>query len=137
MFLNVSQAAKLAGVTRNTIYRALKSGRMSQTERGIDLAELERCFGPLKADTAQQPEAVRDAQQEQILSVMAEHSAMLREQLEFTKAQLEAAQERERRLLDIVEQQSRLLAHQPAQEQQHQHEPARQEGGLFGWLNRR
>jgi hypothetical protein len=109
---------------------------MSQTGRGIDLAELERCFGPLNANTEQQPEPLRDAQKEQLVGVLTEHSAMLREQLEFTKAQLEQAQERERRLLDIVEQQSRLLAHQPAQERERQAEP-KQEGGLFGWLNRR
>lgn len=136
MFLNVSQAAKMAGVTRNTIYRALKSGRMSQTERGIDLAELERCFGPLKVNTQEQPEPIRDAQHEQFVSVLTEQSAMLREQLEFTRHQLEQAQERERRLLDIVEQQSRLLAHQPTQVQP-QAEPKQDGGGLFGWLNRR
>lgn len=49
---SISAAARATGVDRTTIYRAIKSGRLSATttatgERGIDLAELLRVFGPL------------------------------------------------------------------------------------------
>jgi|CXWL01.1.fsa_nt_gi excisionase family DNA binding protein len=136
MYLNVSQAAKLAGVTRNTIYRALKSGRMSQTAHGIDVAELERVFGTLKVNTQDQGESLHDAQREQLVNVLSEQSAMLREQLEFTRRQLEQAQDRERRLLDIVEQQSRLLTHQPVMSSDTAQEPSQgaQDGGLLRML---
>src|SRR5262245_8717781 len=50
--LNISQAAMLAGVSRATIHKYLKSGKLSVSVNGagsrvIDVAELERVYGPL------------------------------------------------------------------------------------------
>jgi len=50
--LNISQAAKLAGVSRATIHKHLKAGKVSMSVEGdgtrvIDVAELERVYGPL------------------------------------------------------------------------------------------
>lgn len=50
----ISAAARAAGVSRTTLQRAIKSGRLSTTTdaaggRCIDLSELLRAFGPLQA----------------------------------------------------------------------------------------
>ncbi len=52
--LTLAQAAKLAGVGRATIYRAVRDGVLSATVRHdgtrvVDTAELMRVYGPLKA----------------------------------------------------------------------------------------
>lgn len=47
--LNISEAARLAGVSRNTIYEKINSGEMSRRSEGIDVAELARVFPNLKA----------------------------------------------------------------------------------------
>lgn len=51
--LSISAAAHAAGIDRRTLQRAIKSGRLSAAtnaagERGVDLAELIRVFGPLR-----------------------------------------------------------------------------------------
>jgi hypothetical protein len=49
-FLNISEAARRAGVARTTLYRDIKKGKVSATlmhdgTRGIDLSELLRAYG--------------------------------------------------------------------------------------------
>ena len=83
--LNLAQAAKAANIARSTLYRAIRQGRLSAVShpnggRGVDTAELQRCFGPLKGATEQ---TQQDA--------TAQDVALLRAQL--------AALERENRLL--------------------------------------
>ena len=51
--LTFSQATRAASVSRSTIYRYVQEGQISAArlpngKRGIDVAELERVFGPLK-----------------------------------------------------------------------------------------
>lgn len=51
--LPISEAAKLAGRDRKTLYRDIKSGRLSATvsetgEKQVDVAELSRVYGSLK-----------------------------------------------------------------------------------------
>jgi chromosome segregation ATPase len=53
MIVSVTSAAKLAGVSRTTIYEKIKAGELSRTGEGIDTAELLRVFGELK--TIKQP----------------------------------------------------------------------------------
>jgi hypothetical protein len=53
--VSLGQAAKLAGLGKTTLARAIKSGRLSATRRDdggyqIDVAELERVY-PLRAPT--------------------------------------------------------------------------------------
>ena len=59
--LTLTQAANAAGVTRPTIHKALKSGRLSGRQEGkewrIDPAELHRVYPPTrKPDTGDTPE---------------------------------------------------------------------------------
>lgn len=56
--VRLAQAARLAGVHRTTIFRAIQSGRLSVTTthdgaRRVDVAELERVFGTLRSDATQ------------------------------------------------------------------------------------
>ena len=110
---SISAAARATGVDRTTIYRAIKSGRLSATttatgERGIDLAELLRVFGPLPQ--AQQGEDVALPH-----SATPEHTAdatlikVLQEQLQQACEREHQAQEREARLLTMLETAQQVL----------------------------
>lgn len=108
----ISAAARAVGTSRASIQRAIKSGRLSATtnnrgERVIDLAELLRVFGPLKGDSehpstlanmdGEQRDAPERALPEQaIIEVLREHLTDAREQLR-------KAEEREARLLAMLE----------------------------------
>lgn len=65
--VSISEAAKLVGRDRKTLYRAIKEGRLSATQdvagtRQVDIAELVRVFGVLdvargRGETAATPQA--------------------------------------------------------------------------------
>jgi hypothetical protein len=60
--VTLTQAAKFAGRARSTLHRACTSGRISFTRgdggaRMIDVAELERVYGPLRKQTAERTDA--------------------------------------------------------------------------------
>ena len=91
--LTVIEAAKLAGKDRKSIYRAIKSGRLSatKTEGGgtqIDVAELERCFGALGrghgSATVALPQSATGEETARIAALEAE-CRLLREALESEK----------------------------------------------------
>lgn len=48
--LNITEAAKAAGVSRTTIYEKINDGELSRTPDGIDTVELLRVFGDLKGN---------------------------------------------------------------------------------------
>lgn len=96
--LNITQAARAAGVDRATIHRALKSGRLSATvgetgARAIDTAELARVF-PLRSTgdpvTVGVLEQARQA--DELVAVLRERIRGLEEQRELYRQQLQAAQ---------------------------------------------
>jgi hypothetical protein len=108
--LNITQAARAAGVDRATVHRALKSGRLSATvddtgARAIDTAELHRVF-PLRATgdpvTAGDPVTVaaptgpgvleQARQADELVAVLRERVRGLEEQRELYRQQLQAAQ---------------------------------------------
>jgi hypothetical protein len=94
--IGLSEAAKLTGKNRTTIFRAMKSGRLTFTvngagERQVDVAELERVF---PATSAAQPESNNP------------HIAVLRVQLEAERdknALLERTNDDLRQRLDASE----------------------------------
>ena len=117
--LNLTAASRAAGVNRSTIVRALKSGRLSATtsdarERCIDTAELMRVFGTLKGDAYADVQAVPMRATGDAHPVAQDQSVLL----EVLQEQLRQAHERER---EGQEREARLLAMLEA-EQQARHE---------------
>jgi predicted transcriptional regulator len=123
--LSLRQAAQAAGVTRQTIYRYAKQGKLSTVLRddgskGVDTSELIRVFGTLRepeTDTATVTEP-----QKVTAGDSGDSSVVLQSQLEAAQEALRTAQEALRqsnsekdRLLGILESQTRLLEHKPAE----------------------
>ena len=111
---NITSAARAAGVGRASVWRAIKSGRLSATtnergERVIDLTELLRVFGPLKSDG--QPETPASAQDEQAETLSSGAGAVpammfietLREQLDDARVREQALITERDRLLAMLE----------------------------------
>jgi len=101
--LTVSEAARVAGVSRRTIQRSIQSGRLSAAttatgERAIDTAELLRVFGPLRhapSDTPasmSRPVATNDAPDDAMTMLV-----------EVLRDQLQQAQQEKARLLAMLE----------------------------------
>jgi hypothetical protein len=47
MYVTIQDATKLTGKSRATISRNISSGKLSKTDKGIDIAELMRVYGAL------------------------------------------------------------------------------------------
>lgn len=102
--LNISEAAVVAGVSRATMQRKIKSGEVSaRTERGkklIDTSELIRVFGQLKvqphvADVHFVTPEQSDALQNQIDT--------LQDEVKFLRKQIENNEEKEKKLIAMLE----------------------------------
>lgn len=107
----LSDAAKLVGKSRSTLYRWAKSGKLSTTiapqgERLVDPAELERVFGPLRVICESQN---RDSVNEGRTHV---ETALLRDQIGLLRDQLRTCQEEKAQLLTILDRQTLLLTDQ-------------------------
>jgi len=93
--LNLSDVSKQFNIDRSTIYRAVKSGRLSRRSDGtFDLAEVIRCFG--EPTTAQRS---IDRMQVQPQSAMTDEASQ----------ELERYKQREERLLDQIDRMQTLL----------------------------
>jgi excisionase family DNA binding protein len=133
-YLTVRQAAEQVGVSRQTMFRHVKDGRVSATvdrdgQKQIDVAELLRVFGAIQSPVAT-AKTVNDrsrlTQKNETAPGLAYQIELekLRAQLELKAAELALAKERiselksrehqvveeKNRLLTLIEQQSRLLA---------------------------
>lgn len=113
--LGIMAAAETAGVSRATIWRAIKAGRLStdtdaRGRRVIDSAELLRVFG----DATSRATSRRNETAGRETGAATPATLELLEELRRTIARLEADLDRERanstRLLGVVENQQRLLA---------------------------
>jgi AcrR family transcriptional regulator len=119
--LGLREAARAAGVSRQTIYRYAASGRLSVTQRqdgtqGVDTAELMRVFGPLRDPatvTEKAPVTPQDSPDSRLVQAVQGELEAAKQALRMAQAALDQAQERESRLLGLLEQQARLLEHQP------------------------
>lgn len=114
--LSISAAAQTAGIDRRTLQRALKAGRVSATtdasgRRGVDVSELLRVYGPLAGPPPPMPQRQSVALPPLVpaAAAAAELVEVLRQQVRQLEAQLRKAEEREVRLLTLleVEQQTR------------------------------
>ena len=106
--LSMTQAAQQAGISRSTLYRAIRAGRLSVASqpngsRGIDTAELMRVFGPLQAETGQVIQSGTSLD----IAVMRERCTVLEREIEWLRAELADAKNEKTRLLGMLEQ--RLL----------------------------
>lgn len=114
--LGVVAAARAAGVSRATINRYLKAGKLScNGQRQIDTAELLRVFGPLQpaATTAATTDTVAVIPSQQPRAQAPDTTALLAElrrqidRLEADKAELrrdlDAERDERRRLVGIIE----------------------------------
>lgn len=132
--LTVRQAAERVGISRQTMFRYIKEGRVSATlshsgEKQIEISELLRAFGALQPETAT-PATPRDNTRQSQSDNKTPATVAYQIELERLKAQLElksaelelakerisefknrehAAAEEKNRLLTLIEQQSRLL----------------------------
>ena len=112
--LTISAAAHAAGIDRRTLQRAIKSGRLSATanaagERGIDLAELIRVFGPLREMPQESPQGQSAAMSQNAPGGAAGAALLevLRDQVQQAQEQLRQAYEREQQ---AQQEKARLLA---------------------------
>lgn len=112
--LTISAAAHAAGIDRRTLQRAIKSGRLSATanaagERGIDLAELIRVFGPLREMPQEPPQGQSAAMSRDALGSAAGAALLeaLRDQVRQAQEQLRQAHEREQQ---VQQEKTRLLS---------------------------
>lgn len=103
--LNISAAARAAGVDRTTIQRAIKNGRLSLTRdatgrRGVDVAELERVFGPLQPDSGKGAAAPQQTAEREVIELLCEQLA----QAQADKARLLGLLEQEQQARRTLEQ---------------------------------
>ncbi len=130
--LTVSDAALQVGVTRQTIFKAIKAGKLSATQnnRGhmqINIVELLRVYGELQSPDQVAQNKVNRAQQSQALPASAslqleiERMKLLIERKDFELEQMrervselkireQQANEERLRVFGLLEQQTRLLA---------------------------
>ena len=106
--LTMTQAAQKAGISRSTLYRAIRTGRISVVSlptgrRGVDTAELIRVFGPLQSDTVQREQNRTPSD----IAVMRERCISLEREVEWLRADLADAKNERNRLLGLLE--TRLL----------------------------
>ena len=133
--LTVRQAALQVGISRQTMFRHIKQGKVSASlahdgELRIDTSELLRVYGALQSplqspsvtsSAARQSQATADTPETVALQIDVERLkaqlesksaqlAMTLERIEELKAQVSEARADRDRLLALVEQQGRLLA---------------------------
>lgn len=140
--MTLSEAARWAGVTRATIHKALKGGRLSgrkddSGEWRIDPSELERVYQPGKSVDAPVDALHGKMSNTDIAELMAAKDreiALLREVLAEVRAQRDDAMEQRNKAVELAETQTRLLTHQ--QERASAAPVPAPRGRLLGWLRR-
>jgi hypothetical protein len=124
--LNITSAAKAAGISRNTLYKKIKKGVISVTQdrqgnRVIDTGELIRVFGELERVTGGDAHTIRNHEHKVTVKsdavnrgdnagLQADIIQALRDQLDMVKRELTDSKDREKRLLGLLE--TKLLTDQ-------------------------
>ena len=118
--ITISEAARQGYAARPTIYRHIKSGKLSVTEEGdqklIDVAELVRVYGEpggSKADAGtgggNVQVAVLESERDRLKGELERMQARLREAEDEVKAEREKAEKERDRFLGIVENAQRQI----------------------------
>lgn len=111
---SVTEAAKMAGVTRRTIYRYLKSGKLSAAVTGddntqIETSELLRVFGSLSQPEAEEVSTESQGNEPEYVTRLLDEMSRLREIIESQQTLLlEDKQSREQQNAER-QQQSELI----------------------------
>lgn len=113
--LNITQAAKAVGVSRKTMQRHIRLGKVScevdsKGHKLIDVSELVRVYGELKTDDS--PSPVTQAGQKTQYD-MSNVAPIFERQIRNLEEQVEELRKDKERLLGIVEQQTLMLTNQP------------------------
>jgi len=100
---NISQAALVTGTSRATIQRKIKAGELSARSEGqerlINITELIRVFGELKAHLKAEDGHVETSPTEQVLR---ERIDDLQERVKFLQKQIENYEQKDRTILEIL-----------------------------------
>ena len=97
--LSLSEVSNRFNVSRSTLYRAIKEGRISRSADGLfDIAEVIRCFG----------EPIKKHEQKQEVN-QSKDDADLRQLVDFMKKEIESYKDREKRYLDQIDRFQLLL----------------------------
>lgn len=111
---SVTEAAKLAGVTRRTIYRHIKAGKLSASVTGgdntiIETSELLRVYGVLSQPEPEQVSTGSHENQPEYVTRLLAEMSQLREQISSLASKVDELQEQlalpspERRELSVLE----------------------------------
>lgn len=104
--LSLSEVSSRFKVSRSTLYRAIKEGRLSRSNDGFfDVSEVIRVFGE-PTNKNNQSQAIDQPQSD----------ADLRKLVDFMKMEIEAYKDREKRYLDQIDRFQLLLGHKEDQE---------------------
>ena len=112
--LNLTQAAKAAGIARGTLYKHIQLD--DKGKRAIDTSELMRVYGEINQPetdderSAERPIEHKETQEEtEVMQVLRERIGGLEKQVEDLRQDKEASGKRESELIDILKQQQILL----------------------------
>lgn len=114
--LSLSEVSNRFNVSRSTLYRAIKEGRISRSADGLfDIAEVIRCFG----------EPIKKNEPNQIAS-SPKDDADLRQLVDFMRKEIESYKDREKRYLDQIDRFQLLLGHKDSEEEMSHDTPMKQ-----------
>ena len=114
MKVNITQAVKLTGKSRTTLYNHLKSGKLSAEyddvqNRSIEISELERVYGKLKNTNELDSidNAAKNVKFTQLDSsvLLEQRIQFLQEKVDFLETELERERSRQRIQVDVLQQQ--------------------------------
>ena len=96
---SVTEAAKLAGVTRRTIYRHIKAGKLSASVTGgdntvIETSELLRVYGVLSQPEPEMVSTGSHENQPEYVTLLLAEMSQLREQISTLASKVDELQER-------------------------------------------
>jgi excisionase family DNA binding protein len=136
----LGEAAKHTGLSKPTIQRAIKNGRLSATrnENGsysIDPAELERVYGPLPVTSNDNGTMKQDETSNDIGGLHRELE-LLREERERERNQFTSQIDDLRRRLDSEGEERRKLTALLTDQRPQQQQPEQPRKGLRGFLHR-
>ena len=104
--LSLSEVSNRFNVSRSTLYRAIKEGRISRSADGLfDIAEVIRCFG----------EPIKKHEPNQVIT-SPKDDADLRQLVDFMRKEIESYKDREKRYLDQIDRFQLLLGHKESEE---------------------